>query len=454
MKFPKNFTWGAATASYQIEGAARIDGKGLSIWDVYCQQPIAILGGDTGDVACDHYHLYQQDVKLMAEIGLNAYRFSTSWPRILPNGTGDISTKGLDFYDSLIDSLLAAKIEPWVTLYHWDLPHDLSLQGGWLNKNISNWFAEYTQIVVDRFSDRVSNWITFNEPQCTIGFGYLTGDHAPGWKVAFSDALLAAHNLLLAHGKSVQIIRARAELKPNIGVAPVGVVRIPATNSPADIEAARSAMFGIDQKNFLNHAWFGDPMVLGQYPEEGIRLFGKDMPKIDPKEMDIIRQPLDFYGTNIYFPEEIVSAEKGKEPGIGPTLRGDNLSFTMIGWQVRPEVIYWGLKFLFERYNLPIVITENGVSNMDWIHQDGRVHDPQRIDFMQQYIGQVYRAISDDIDVRGYFAWSLMDNFEWSFGYRQRFGLIYVDYPSQKRVLKDSAIWYKEVIGINGLVQF
>lgn len=450
MTFPQGFSWGCATASYQIEGAAFEDGKGRSIWDVFSHEPGRILGGDTGDVACDHCHRWQEDVALMAEIGLNAYRFSVDWPRILPDGTGTVEPRGLGFYDRLVDGLLAAGIEPWVTLYHWDLPHALHLRGGWLNPAISDWFAEYTAVVVDALSDRVSHWMTLNEPNVYVAAGYLDGEHAPGLKLDVDGGLQVGHNSLLAHGKAVQTIRARANSAPTIGVARAGVVRMPASESVEDIASAREAMFSVSSSSHYSHAWFGDPMILGRYPEGLFRRFGKGWPSIGARDMETICQPLDFYGLNVYFPDQVVAAGGLAEPGVGDKVSGELPGFTMMGWPVWPESIYWGLRFLAERYRLPLVVTENGMANTDWLSLDGRVHDPQRIDYLARYLRQVKRAVDEGVDVRGYFVWTLRDNFEWARGMRPRFGLIYVDYPTQRRVLKDSARWYRTVIETNG----
>jgi beta-glucosidase len=452
MTFPQDFAWGCATASYQVEGAAFEDGKGRSIWDVFSHEPGRILGGDSGDVACDHYHRWPEDVELMATIGLNAYRFSIAWPRILPEGTGRVEPRGLGFYDRLVDGLLAAGIEPWVTLYHWDLPHALHLRGGWLNPAISDWFAEYTAVVVDALSDRVSHWMTLNEPNVFVAAGYLHGEHAPGLKLELAGGLQVAHNTLLAHGKAVQVIRARAQKPAAIGVARAGAVRIPASEAPEDVASAREAMFSISASSHFNHAWFGDPMILGHYPEALLQRFADDWPSIGPRDMETICQPLDFYGLNVYFPEEVVGAGGVSRPGVGDSVGGDWSGFTMMGWPVWPEAIYWGIRFLAERYHLPVVITENGMANTDWLHIDGRVHDPQRIDFLARYLLQVDRALQEGLDVRGYFVWTLLDNFEWARGMRPRFGLVYVDYPTQRRVLKDSAHWFRTVVESSGRV--
>ena len=447
MNFPKDFVWGAAAASYQIEGAAYEDGKGLSVWDTMCRQPGKVWEDNTGDIACDHYHRYQEDARLMGEIGLKAYRLSISWPRVLPEGVGTTNQKGLDFYDRLIDALLENNVQPWVTLFHWDYPYALYCRGGWLNRDSSDWFAEYTSVIVDKLSDRVSNWMTLNEPQVFIGIAHQTGLHAPNLQLGFSEVLMAAHNALLAHGKAAQVIRARAKTKPAVGAALVGVTSMPATNSPEDIEAARGRMFSIWNKNCWNNTWFADPMVFGAYPEDGMNIFESEMPEVADGDMKTICQPLDFYGANIYTGQTIRSTGDG---GTESVKSPDGPPLTTMEWQVKPESLYWGPRFLYERYRLPIFITENGMGNCDWIHCDGKVHDPQRIDFLARYLSELERAIDDGVMVKGYFLWSIMDNFEWSFGYKQRFGIIYVDYATGERTLKDSAHWYKEVIASNG----
>ena len=447
MTFPNNFTWGAAAASYQVEGAAFEDGKGLSVWDTMCQWPGKIWQGQTGAVACDHYHRYAEDVRLMGELGLQAYRLSICWPRVLPGGTGAVNEPGMAFYDRLVDALLAAGVEPWVTLFHWDYPHALYHRGGWLNPDSPHWFAEYAGHIVDRLSDRVTHWMTQNEPQCYIGLGHQTGVHAPGVEWPFADILQAAHNSLLAHGRAVQIIRAQARQPAIIGAAPVGVVKMPASGSAADIEAARARMFAITACDCWNNTWFADPMILGHYPEDGLALFAEQLPAIAGEDLQTICQPLDFYGVNVYNGETVRAAADGSCEPV-PLPIGHPL--TAMEWPVTPEALYWGPKFLHERYGLPIVVTENGMANCDWVHSDGQVHDPQRIDFLTQYLRAYGRALADGVPALGYFAWSIMDNFEWSFGYKRRFGLIYVDYVSGRRILKDSAHWYRQLIAANG----
>jgi len=360
-----------------------------------------------------------------------------------------VNPEGLAFYDRLIDSLLRAGIDPWVTLYHWDLPLELHHRGGWLNPESPKWFEDYAAQVVDLLSDRVTHWMTINEPQIFVGLGYGTGVHAPGQKLPFADQLLIGHRVLLAHGRAVQVIRARAKKKPIVGWAPVGRAGIPVTDSPADIEAARQRSMNIDSKGFWNNTWFGDAVCLGHYPEDGLRVFGTDVPRIEPGDMRQIAQPLDFYGVNIYSGEPVKAGEKG-EPVAVP--RGPGYPQTAFGWTIEPESLYWGPRFLYERYKLPIVVTENGLSCFDFLAVDGKVHDATRIDFLHRYLTSLARAAKDGAKITGYFQWSLLDNFEWAEGYRQRFGLIYIDYSTLERTLKDSAGWYSEVIRSNGAI--
>ncbi len=445
--FPSSFVWGAAAASYQIEGAAFADGKGLSVWDLFCRRPNKIWQGHTGEVACDHYHRYQEDVRLMAELGLQAYRFSISWPRVLPEGVGTVNEPGLAFYDRLVDELLAQGIEPWVTLFHWDYPHALFQRGGWLHPDSSEWFAAYAQVVVERLSDRVRWWMPQNEPQIYLGLGHLTGEHAPGLRLGLEDVLLAAHHSLLAHGKAVQVIRSLAKVTPSIGTALVGVVKIPVSERPGDVAAARHATFAITARDCANNTWFADPLLRGAYPEDGLRLFADSLPKIASADMETICQKLDFCGVNIYFGEVVQARGDGSWEVVPPP---PGCPLTTMGWPVTPEALYWGPKFFYERYGLPIAVTENGMANCDWVSVDGRVHDPQRIDFLTRHLQAYGRAIAEGVPGFAYFVWSILDNFEWAHGYKQRFGLIYVDYGTQARVIKDSGYWYREVIRSGG----
>lgn len=447
ISFPRNFIWGTAASAYQIEGAVGIGGRGLSVWDEFCKKEGAVARAETGEVACDHFHRFREDVRLLAEIGVKAYRLSISWPRVLPGGTGRMNPEGIAFYSALIDELLEHGIEPWITLFHWDYPLALFNKGGWLNPGSSDWFAEYAAAVTDAFSDRVAHWMTMNEPRCFVGYGHQTGYHAPGLNLPLPDVLRAGHHVLLAHGKAVAAIRAHAKETPVIGVAPDSFVHYPATDSAADIAAARASMFAITAKNVFNNCWFSDSMLLGQYPDDGVALFESDMPKLGPDDMAIIRQPLDFFGINIYSGTAVAAGVNDK-PEIIPHAPGHPM--TGMGWAIAPPALYWGPKFYHERYGLPIVVTENGMANLDWVQSDGKVHDSQRIDFMRRYLAEYARAIQDGVDGRGYFYWSILDNFEWADGYAKRFGLVHVDYATQKRTMKDSGTWYRDVITSGG----
>ena len=441
MKFSRDFIWGAATSSYQVEGAAWRDGGGRSVWDMLADQAGKIVHGDSGEIACDHYQRYKDDVALMAKIGLQAYRFSISWPRVLPDGTGKVNQQGLDYYSRLVDALLENNISPWITLFHWDFPYALYCRGGWLNHDSADWFADYTALVVDKLSDRVSNWCTLNEPQCYISLGHLDGIHAPGMKMGISEVLLAAHHTLLAHGKAVQVIRANANTEPFISAAQAVKVSIPATDQQNDIEAARQHMFSIKDKHLFNNAWFSDPMILGQYPEQGMELFAADMPDIAAGDMETIHQKLDYFGANIYSGIHVKACEDGGFESVD----NDELPVTAMGWPITPEALYWGPKYIYDRYQLPIVITESGMANDDSVNQ-GKVQDDARIEFLQNYLYEYARAISDGVPALGYFLWSFIDNFEWAEGYAKRFGIVHVDFETQQRTLKQSAHWYKKLI--------
>lgn len=446
MSFPKDFVWGVATAAYQIEGAAGEDGRGLSVWDVFCKRPGAIHSGHTGDVACDHYHRFKEDIALMKQIGVKAYRLSVSWPRVMPSGAGAVNEKGLAFYDRLIDELLAAGIQPWVTLFHWDYPFDLYCRGGWLSPDSPRWFADYTTVLARRLGDRVKHWMTLNEPIGFLAVGHLDDRHAPGVKYPYRLMLQCAHNTFLAHGRAVQVLRAECKIKPRIGLASVACATQPASDSPADVDAARTAAWSMTKESYWNNTWWNDPLYLGRYPEEGLKSFGDSAPKIAPGDMEMMCQRLDFCAFNIY------KADTWRAGKNGPELVPLPVGVPMSGLKapITPEGIYWHAKFCHERYKLPIAVTENGMTNVDFVHLDGKVHDPQRIDFLARTLSQLGRAHDDGVPIEAYMHWSLMDNFEWSFGYTERFGLVHVDYLTQKRTLKDSAYWYRDTIAANG----
>ncbi len=443
--FNKDFVWGVATASYQIEGEAMKHGAGMNVWDVFSHAGGGVYGNHTGDIACDHYNLYPKDIEIMKALGIKHYRFSVNWARVLPEGTGRVNEEGIAFYNRLIDALLEAGIEPWLTVYHWELPWELYKRGGWLNPDIVEWMGDYAALISERFSDRVKYFFTMNEPQCFIGLGYVRGEHAPGAKRSTAETLLMGHNALKAHGRAAQRLREKAKQPIFIGVAPTGSVPYPATDSPADIEAAKKAYFapGGDDNWAWSVSWWSDPMILGKYPEEGLKKYEPFLPEIKDEDLKLINQPLDFYGQNIYNGYEVKMGENGVAEDVK---RYDGFPNTSLGWPITPEVLYWGPKFLYERYKLPIYLTENGISLNDVISLDGKVHDPQRIDFTERYLLALEKAWKEGVDIKGYFHWSILDNFEWAFGYSSRFGLVYVDYRTQERIIKDSGYWYSKVI--------
>ena len=448
MSFPDQFTWGVASAAYQVEGAAAEDGRGPSVWDSFCETPGKVFDGHTGTVACDSYHRIEDDATLIRDLGANGYRFSISWSRLIPDGTGNFNEAGFAYYDRLIDALLERGIQPWVTLYHWDMPQALQDQGGWLNPESPDWFESYTRAVIERYSDRVTHWFTLNEPAIFLGLGHNEGTHAPGLKLSRKEVLLATHHALLAHGRSVQVIRAHAKKPPTVGFAPVGNLHTPATDSAADIEAARRATFTVPNEGWTyNYSWYCDPVMLGHYPEQGLAFFGDDAPAFTDADMETMHQPLDMFGVNIYSAGVVRAGDDGSPIDV-PAQRG--YPTTMFRWTINPSSLYWGPKFLTERYKLPVVITENGLASMDWVHSDGKVHDAGRIDYLKRYLHQLRRACNDGVDVRGYFQWSIMDNFEWAEGYALRFGLVYLDYQTLERIPKDSYHWYSKVIATNG----
>lgn len=456
MNLPPNFAWGVASSAYQIEGAADLDGKGPSVWDIFSHTPGTIAGGHHGDIACDHYHRYEEDVAIMHDLGLRNYRFSISWPRVMPDGTGSVNPRGLDFYDRLVDSLLAAEIRPWVTLFHWDFPQALMATGGWLARGSADWFAEYARVVADRLSDRVGDWFTLNEPQCFLGFGHATGTNAPGLRLDLADCLLAGHHALLAHGRAVAVLRAHASKTPNIGWAPVGVAAVPDDpENPEDVAAALQAMRAIGvipppspemPAHLWSNTWWCDPVILGHYPEDGVRLAGARMPDLEEGDMETISQPIDFLATNIYSGTRVKMGSGGK-PEIVP--HGPEVPLTGFHWPVVPESLRWGPRFLHEQYGLPVIIAENGLALPDWVALDGKVHDFQRVDFLTRYLRELGKAIADGARIDGYFHWSILDNFEWAEGYRQRFGLVHVDYQTRRRIPKQSASWFAGLVRAN-----
>lgn len=433
--FPKDFVWGAATAAYQIEGGWNEDGKGESIWDRFVHTPGMIHNGETGDVACDHYHRWREDVALMRRLGLEAYRFSIAWARIFPNGTGPLNPDGLAFYDRLVDELLAAKIEPFVTLYHWDLPQALQDLGGWGNRDVAAHFADYAATVVRRLGDRVRFWTTLNEPWVSSFVGNREGRHAPG----LHDerlALQVAHHLLLAHGLAMRAIRA---INPQVQISIVLDIFPTETggDSPKD-----EAIAGMDWQKRVG--WFLDPLLRAHYPVDAWNDYGQIAPNVLTGDMALISQPIDFLGVNFYS-RNLLKDGRFIDPVPGS-------EYTEMGWEIHPRAFSRVLLRLEREYPVPpIYITENGAAFLDELTADGNVHDPRRINYLRAHFVELQSAIAKGVDVRGYFLWSLLDNFEWSFGFSKRFGIVYVDFDSQQRIIKDSGDWYARVIGRNSV---
>jgi len=438
--FPQDFVWGAATASYQIEGGRKE--RGEAIWDEFCRWPGKVLHGDTGDVADDHYHLYRDDVRLMARLGLDAYRFSISWPRILPEGAGQVNAKGLDFYDQLVDALLEAEITPYVTLYHWDLPSALQRLGGWAARDTVHRFVDYTAIVADRLGDRVQHWITHNEPWVVAFVGNWHGRHAPGWEDA-GLALQIAHHLLVSHGLTLPVLREKSGPQAQLGITLNLNPAHPATDSPEDRAAAQR------QDGFLNR-WFLDPVFKGSYPADMAELYGYRMPRIAPGDMEIIARPIDFLGVNYYARAVVRHAEE--VPLLQLASVKPEGEYTAMDWEVYPAALTELLLRLTRDYApAALYITENGCAYEDSVSADGRVHDPQRTEYLRKHFVASQEAIAQGAPLKGYFAWSLMDNFEWALGYSKRFGITYVDYATQERIVKDSGLYYASVIAANAV---
>lgn len=432
-KFPHQFLWGAATASYQIEGAWNEDGKGESIWDRFSHTPGRVHNGETGDIACDHYHRYREDIALMRQIGLKAYRFSVSWPRVLPEGYGKVNPPGLDFYDRLVDALCAANIEPFLTVHHWDYPQALYDKGGWLKRENLPYFADYAVLMVKRLGDRVRYWATLNEPSVIAICGYLNGEHAPGLKDP-AKAYQVAHHLMVAHGLAVEAMRAcRSDLQVGIVLNEWGAEAV--DDSPAALANAERA-WRTGETLYLH------PLFQGHYHPDLLEAIGKQTPKILAGDLALISQKLDFLGLNFYS-RNLFDAQGHIDPVPGS-------EYTEMGWEVCAPALRRLLVRMNSEYHLPpIYITENGAAFADVLTPEGRVPDERRLEYLRQHFIQTRLAMQDGVDVRGYFVWSLMDNFEWAHGYSKRFGLIYVDYATQQRYLKDSARWYAQVIATN-----
>ncbi|UGY91563.1 GH1 family beta-glucosidase [Streptomyces gobiensis] len=456
MTFPADFLFGSATSAYQIEGGVREDGRTPSIWDTFCHTPGKVLSGDHGDIAVDHYHRWREDVGLMAELGLDAYRFSVSWPRVQPTGRGPAVQRGLDFYRALVDELLERGITPWVTLYHWDLPQELENAGGWPERITAERFADYATLVGEAVGDRVTDWTTLNEPWCSAFLGYGSGVHAPG-HTDHAAALRAAHHLNLAHGLGTQALRAVLPARARLGISLNPAVVRASTDAPGDLDAQRR----IDG---LANRIFEGPLLRGAYPKDLLADTARitDWGFVRDADLATIKQPLDMLGVNYYTPF-LVSADTEsrtveRHDGHGASERSPwpgaaQVAFhqtpgptTEMGWTVDPTGLYeLLLRYRREARGVPLYITENGVACDDKTAADGTVHDPDRIAYLHDHLAVVERAIADGVDVRGYFLWSLLDNFEWSYGYSKRFGLVYVDFETQDRTPKSSAAWYTQL---------
>ncbi len=434
--FPPHFLWGAATASYQIEGAVSEGGRGESIWDRFCATPGKVRNGESGAVADDFYHRYRDDIALMRQLGLDAFRFSIAWPRILPTGRGRANEEGLDFYDRLVDELLAGGIEPFATLYHWDLPQPLEDVGGWTNRDTCQAFVEYVEMVVRRLGDRVHNWITHNEPWVAAMLGYGGGEHAPGRAEGTAGALRAAHHMLLSHGLAIPVIRSESP-DAQVGITLNLTPFYPGSDSPQDAEATRIS-------DGRTNRWFLDPLFRGAYPADIVAMLGDDMPPIQDGDLAIISQPIDFLGVNNYSREVVRT-----DPDTGQRIHGrlPDAAYTDMGWEVYPEGLHDLLVRLHREYApTRLYVTENGAAFPDVPGHDGAVNDPERQSFLASYLEAAGRAIQQGVPLAGYFVWSFLDNFEWAFGYSKRFGIVYVDYPTLQRIPKGSFHWYREFI--------
>jgi len=443
-QFPDDFIWGAATASYQIEGAYNEDGRGMSTWDVFSRQPGKVLNGDTGDRACDHYHRTKEDIALMKELGLKNYRFSIAWPRILPDGEGRVNQKGLDFYSRLTDDLLAAGIEPLVTLFHWDLPQTLQDRyGGWKDQTVSRLFGEYSDVVTKALGDRVKRWATINEILCFTTLAHREDMHAPGGKESPQVTNQTVHNALLGHGLALQAIR------KNVPGGIAGLVDNldapwPLLSEEPHVGAARKAWKDRNSQRLF-------PLLTGRYDEEAYRRHYGPLPRYTDEEMKIISAPTDYIGYNFYNCPPVRAAEN--EAGFENVPLPEAYPRTDMGWPITPEALYWTLKYTREFFeDLPVYITENGMAAADRVEEDGTIQDIDRIEYLRSHLKACHRAVTEGVNLKGYYQWSLMDNFEWSFGYSKRFGIIRVDYETQKRTIKESGRWYSRVMAANRIL--
>jgi beta-glucosidase len=445
-EFPSDFLWGAATSAYQIEGSPTADGAGRSIWHRFSHTPDNTWLDQTGDVACDHYRRYKDDVAIMSELGLNAYRFSIAWGRILPDGTGKVNRKGIDFYSRLVDELLKKGIKPNATLYHWDLPEALDDRGGWLNRDIADWFCEYAVTMFEALGDRVEMWSTLNEPWVVSDGGYMHGVLAPGHANPF-EAAIVAHNLLRSHGMAVERFRStKAAKKGKVGIVVNLEPKYPASDSPEDLDATRRA------DAYMNRQYL-DPVFLGRYPQEMKEIFGEAWPEWSSEDMRLIRQPIDFLGVN-YYTRKIERYDRERLPLRARAVPQPSALTTQTDWEVFPPALTKALLWVKERYGNPaIYVTENGAAFYDPPQPiDGKVEDPLRVEYYRQHLRAAHDAMQQGVNLKGYYAWSLLDNYEWSGGYSKRFGLVHVDYETQKRTIKSSGRYYASVIASNGTI--
>ena len=456
--FPKKFIWGAATASYQIEGAGQEDGRGTCVWDIFCKLPGKVINNDNGQNACNHYHLYKEDIRLMKNLGISAYRFSLAWPRILPDGEGKINTKGIDFYNRLIDGLLEADITPYTTIFHWDLPQALEDNyGGWRSREVSKRFADYAALVTEKFSDRVENWITINEIKCFTTVAHRDGRHAPGKIEPEKTVNQTVHNALLGHGLAVNAIRSNATLSPNIGIVENLAATWPVIDTAENIQAAKTAWKQMNE-------FILNPLFKGKYDDSYLERLGGDAPDFSDEEMKIISTPCDFIGYNYYMGTPVRARKMSQENAGVKIFDGiviDDSDYeileyskdfpkTDMEWPITPKALYYALKWTKEEFgDIPVFITENGMAADDVETESNEVIDLSRIEYIRTHLEMVNRAIQDGCPIKGYFVWSLMDNFEWAWGYSKRFGITRINYSTYERYLKLSGEFYKETIKNN-----
>lgn len=446
MGFRKDFIWGTATAAYQIEGGAYAQGKGENVWDVGSKVPGRVFEGHTGDFACDHYHRFKEDVTIMKKLGIKNYRLSINWARLIPEGVGKVSEEGVRFYSELFDELINSGITPWVTLFHWDYPYALYKKGGWLNDESPLWFESYAETVAKLFGNKIDRFMTINEPQCFVELGHFQGTHAPFLKLSRGEVLKVAHNVLKASSMAERALRKNCPKKITVGFAMAYAAAMP-FDKEKDLEAAREESFACHGDLFGTSFWT-DALVFGKYPDSFKTMFDENGFAPSEEDMKIIKGNYDFFGVNSYT-SYYVTVKDGRTVTVAPK---PSDALTDMRWHVYPELMYYTPKFLYERYSLPVIYTENGCAVSEWKDLDGEIKDYSRIDFIKRYLRELMRAADDGVDVRGYFYWSLLDNFEWGEGYSKHFGLVHVDYDTFERTLKKSAYYFSDVVKSNGEV--